>query len=138
MLGISFVVMYGLMYSMTNRFADVFMNINQVYMAALMAAPMALIELVLMRSMYADRRLNMMIGIGALSVLLGSWVAIRQQVAVSDSQFLRSMIPHHSGAILMCENANITDAEIAKLCATIVSGQQQEIDQMRAILNRLP
>ena len=52
MLSISFVVMYGLMYSMTNRFADVLMNVNQVYMAALMAAPMALIELALMPSMY--------------------------------------------------------------------------------------
>ena len=78
-----------------------------------------------------------MLAIGAVIVLIGSWIAIRQQVAVSDRQFLRSMIPHHSGAILMCEKALITDAEIAKLCATIVSGQQQEIDQMRAILNRL-
>jgi uncharacterized protein (DUF305 family) len=25
------------------------------------------------------------------------------QGAVGDDQFLRSMIPHHSGAILMCE-----------------------------------
>jgi hypothetical protein len=32
------------------------MNINQAYMAALMTAPMALIELVIMRGMYVNRR----------------------------------------------------------------------------------
>jgi uncharacterized protein (DUF305 family) len=48
------------------------------------------------------------------------------------------MIPHHAGAILMCQKANISDAEIAKLCETIAAGQQQEIDQMKAMLSRLP
>jgi uncharacterized protein (DUF305 family) len=36
-------------------------------------------------------------------------------VAVGDKQFLRSMIPHHAGAILMCEKASIKDAEIRAL-----------------------
>ena len=59
---------------------------------------------------------------------------IRQQTAISDRQFLRSMIPHHSGAILMCNEASLQDHRILELCKTIVAGQQQEIDQMRAIL----
>ena len=51
--------------------------------------------------------------------------------------FLRSMIPHHAGAILMCEQAPIQDAEIRQLCQTIISSQQQEIDQMKAKLAEL-
>jgi len=47
------------------------------------------------------------------------------------AMILRSMIPHHAGAILMCEQAPIRDAEIRKLCETIISGQQAEIDQMK-------
>ena len=43
---------------------------------------------------------------------------------------------HHSGAILMCREANITDPEIKTLCQTIMEGQKQEINQMQAILNR--
>jgi uncharacterized protein (DUF305 family) len=66
-----------------------------------------------------------------------SWVAIRQQSAIADEQFLKSMIPHHSGAILMCRQAPIADREIAELCRTIVSGQQAEIDRMKAILARI-
>jgi uncharacterized protein (DUF305 family) len=56
---------------------------------------------------------------------------------VSDKQFLRSMIPHHAGAILMCEQAPIEDAEIKALCKNIVSSQQSEIDQMKAKLSAL-
>jgi uncharacterized protein (DUF305 family) len=65
------------------------------------------------------------------------WVLLRQQAAVSDTQFLRSMIPHHAGAILMCEQAPLQDAEIKALCKNIVSGQQSEIDQMKAKLETL-
>ena len=39
MTAISFIAMYVLMYAMVDRFANVFVNLNQVYMAGLMAAP---------------------------------------------------------------------------------------------------
>jgi uncharacterized protein (DUF305 family) len=137
MLLLSFMAMYVLMYAMTDRFADAYANVNQVYMAALMTAPMALVELGLMRAMYTDRRRNLVIVALSVLMLTGSWVSIRQQAAIADRQFLRSMIPHHSGAILMCQRASISDAEVSKLCETIIAGQQQEIDQMNAILSRL-
>ena len=72
------------------------------------------------------------------SVLAGLifFLLIRQQTAISDRQFLRSMIPHHAGAILMCEQATINDPEIQELCGAIISSQQSEIDQMKAILER--
>ena len=37
----------------------------------------------------------------------------------------------------MCDEASIADAGIKELCRTIVSSQRSEIDQMKAILNRL-
>lgn len=136
MLLASFVAMYGLMYAMTYRFDDVFMNWNQVYMAALMTAPMGLIEIVVMRGMYRDQKMNVLVAVGSIAILAGAWLAIRQQVAISDTQFLRSMIPHHSGAILMCERASISDPDITELCRTIIAGQRSEIDQMVAKLRQ--
>lgn len=135
---LSFVAMYLLMYAMVNTIDDIYMNVNQLYMAGLMAAPMVVIELVVMHAMYHHAKLNLVI-IGA-SIVVGILllVFIRQQTVVTDRQFLRSMIPHHSGAILMCGEAPLQDAEIRKLCETIISGQQQEIAQMNAILRRLP
>lgn len=48
---LSFVSMFVLMYAMVARFSDIYPNFNQVYMAALMAAPMVAIELALMAHM---------------------------------------------------------------------------------------
>jgi len=137
MAALSFVAMYILMYAMVNTFGDVYNNVNQVYMAGLMAAPMVVIELIVMRAMYHNTKLNLVI-IGA-SVVTGVllFAFIRQQTVVTDTQFLRSMIPHHSGAILMCREATVQNAEILKLCDGIIASQQQEIDQMNAILRRL-
>jgi uncharacterized protein (DUF305 family) len=50
---------------------------------------------------------------------------------------LKSMIPHHAAAILMCEKASIRDPEVTKLCEGIVARQQAEIDQMNAKLREL-
>jgi uncharacterized protein (DUF305 family) len=137
MIALSFVSMYALMYGMVNTLANVYMNINQFYMAGLMAAPMALIELALMGAMYHNRRRNLVVALGSLVALAVFWVLLRQQTAVSDTQFLRSMIPHHASAILMCEQAPIQDSEIKALCRNIISSQQSEIDQMKTKLSSL-
>jgi len=134
---LSFVAMYILMYAMVNTIDNVYNNFNQFYMAGLMAAPMVIIELVVMRAMYPNKQLNLLIIAVSIIVLLGFFLFIRQQTAISDKQFLRSMIPHHSGAILMCEESSIQDPEIQELCGTIIASQQAEIDQMEAILQRL-
>lgn len=134
---LSFGAMYVLMYAMVDSLAHVYANINQFYMAGLMAAPMAILELLLMGMMYRNKRLNALVLAIGIVVLVGSYVGIRQQALISDRQFLRSMIPHHSGALLMCENSRLQDPEIVELCQSIRTSQQAEIDQMKAILKRL-
>lgn len=137
MSALSFVSMYVLMYSMVNTFGNVYNHLNQVYMAGLMTAPMVVFELVVMGAMYPDKRRNMMIIAAAVVIGIALFAFIRQQTAIGDTQFLRSMIPHHSGAILMCEEATIGDAELQDLCTSIIENQQEEIDQMEQILDRL-
>lgn len=137
MTAVSFIAMFILMYAMVDRFDSVYPNVNQFYMAGLMAAPMVIIELFVMRAMYPDTKMNMIYGGVAVAALLIFFLGIRTQAAVGDVQFVKSMIPHHSGALLMCDRASITDAELKKLCSEIVEGQQQEIDQMKKILARL-
>lgn len=72
MLLISFIAMYALMYAMTDRFDDVFMNWNQVYMAALMTGPMGLIDILVMRAMYSDRKMNVLVAVASIVVLVGA------------------------------------------------------------------
>lgn len=134
---LSLISMYFLMYAMVDVFGNVVNSLNQFYMAGLMTAPMIVIELLLMGSMYKDKRKNAVLISTSLILGIVFFVFIRQQTAITDKQFLRSMIPHHAGAILMCEQAPITDTEIRELCESIIVNQQSEIDQMSAILERL-
>ncbi len=134
---LSFISMYIFMYAMVNTIGNVYNSFNQFYMAGLMTAPMVLIELLVMRSMYRNKGRNALIIAASVIAALVFFLLIRQQTAISDKQFLRSMIPHHAGAILMCEQASINDPEIKELCGTIISGQQAEIDQMKAKLSQL-
>lgn len=137
MAALSYVAMFVLMYAMVDRFSNVFINLNQFYMAGLMAAPMVLIELLVMRAMYPNKRLNTIIVAVSVAALSLFWFGIREQAAIGNSQFLRSMIPHHAGAILMCEESRASDAEIKKLCEDIIRSQTDEIAQMRAKLAQL-
>lgn len=134
---LSFVAMYVLMYAMVDTIGNVYNNFNQFYMAGLMTAPMVLIEFIVMRSMYKDKRLNTLIIVASILAGLAFFFLIRQQGVISDKQFLRSMIPHHAGAILMCEQAEIEDTAIMQLCDTIIASQQSEIDLMKAKLHEL-
>ena len=55
---LSFMAMYALMYSMVDSFKNVLPNVNQFYMAGLMTMPMIVIEILLMSSMYTNKKLN--------------------------------------------------------------------------------
>ena len=130
------VIMFFVMYAMIDNIGHLYLNTNNLYMTLMMLAPMALVMLFAMRSMYPNRKLNLVLYALFIIVFAASTYGVRVQALVGDKQFLRAMIPHHSGAILMCQQANLTDPEIKKLCQEIVVGQKREIDQMQEILKR--
>jgi uncharacterized protein (DUF305 family) len=134
---LSFISMFVLMYMMVDTYDNVFPNLNQFYMAMIMTAPMIIIEIVLMNSMYKNKTANVVIVIICLVFLILFSAFIRGQTAISNKEFLRSMIPHHGGAVLMCKNTLIQDPEIKQLCLSITSSQQTEIDWMKRKLKEL-
>jgi CDP-diglyceride synthetase len=136
-LTVSLIIMYVAMFAMIYSAAEFIQNINFLYMALIMWAPMAVVMLVTMKSMYRDARLNALLYAAFAITFVLSFAGIRAQALVGDQQFLRSMIPHHSGAVLMCSNAEIADPEIKQLCGNIIRSQTREIAQMKAIMKRL-
>ena len=137
MAALSFTVMYILMYAMVDTFNNAIPNLNQIYMAGLMEAPMVVIELLLMKGMYQNKKANAAIIACSVLVMVGFFLLMRQQAAINDKQFLKSMVPHHASAILMCKEAKLKDPEIQALCKEIIASQQKEIDQMRTKLEVL-
>lgn len=136
-LAISTIIMYFVMFSMIDGTGSFFHNINMFYMALTMVAPMAILMLLMMGSMYRNKRLNLLLYAGFAILFVAAFIGTRTQAGVGDVQFVRSMIPHHSGAILMCQEAQLRDAELVQLCGEIVQSQRAEIDQMKQILGRL-
>ena len=136
-LGLSLVIMYLAMFAMIWTFGEFIQNVNFFYMALFMWAPMAIVMLLTMGSMYQNKKLNLILYAAFALIGVLSFVGIRNQSLVGDRQFLRSMIPHHSGAILMCSKASLHDAEIKQLCSEIIPAQQREVDQMKQIMTRL-
>jgi uncharacterized protein (DUF305 family) len=133
---LSLIIMYVAMFAMIWTWGEFVQNINFLYMALVMWAPIAAVMLLTMRPMYPNKKLNGLLYLGFAAVFILSMIGIREQSLVGDRQFLRSMIPHHSGAVLMCEKAKIDDPEIQTLCHGIISSQTSEIDQMKTMLER--
>jgi uncharacterized protein (DUF305 family) len=133
----SLIIMYVAMFAMIWSWGEFVQNFNFLYMALVMWAPMAAVMLATMQPMYPNKRLNGLLYLAFAAVFILSFIGIRDQSLVGDEQFLRSMIPHHSGALLMCREASIQDAEIRQLCEGIIASQSSEIEQMKAIQRRL-
>ena len=133
-LGVSFIVMYAIMYSMADRWSNVYVNLSNVYMTGLMAGSMAPIMLATMGGMFKNRKMNAALWAASAAVLALFWVLLRNEAGVGDRQFMRAMIPHHSAAIQMCQESSLTDPRVRKLCEEIVASQEREIAEMKALL----
>ena len=137
---LSTIIMYLVMFEMIWSWGEFVQNINFFYMALTMAMPMGMLMLLMMGSMYSNKRLNIMLYALMALLFVLAFAAVRGQWLVGDKQFARSMIPHHSGAILMCNEAKLRDTELRELCYGtngIVVSQKREVAQMKRILERL-
>ena len=137
---VSTVIMYFVMFTMIWSLGGFFNNLNMLYMALMMATPMGVLMLLMMRMMYPNNRLNLLLHAVFVLLFVAALFGVRAQGLIGDQQFVRSMIPHHSGAILMCNRSPIRDPEIRELCFGpdgIIESQTREIDQMKTILTRL-
>ena len=137
MIATSTVVMYALMYLNVYRWDHVFLSETRAYMALLMGTAMAVIMLSFMLSMHPDRRVNIGIYAGStLLFVLALWL-VRSQRTVEDVSWMRSMIPHHSIAILTSERADISDPRVRALADQIIESQRREIEEMKALIAEL-
>lgn len=130
-------VMYLVMFSMIDGSGDFRNNLNMFYMAVAMWAPMGIFMLATMPGMYPNRRANLALYLLFVVLTATSLWATRAQALIGDRQFIASMIPHHSGAILMCREADLVDSELVSLCSEISKAQREEIEQMERIAARL-
>lgn len=134
MIGVSTLVMYGLMYLNTYQIDHVRFSETRLYMALMMGAVMAAIMMGFMWSMYERPRIKQMILAGAVVVFAGSLWLVRSQATVGDVAYMKAMIPHHSIAIMTSERAHIRDPRVRELADEIIEAQVREIDEMNDLV----
>ncbi len=130
----STIIMFGLMYLNTYKEDHVYFSENRVYMALIMGSAMAIIMLSNMQNMYTNRRVNCRIFLfSSLVFVLALWL-LRSQELIDDVSWMKSMIPHHSIAILTSERANLKDPRTQDLANRIIESQRQEIEEMKLLI----
>ncbi|QHS55250.1 DUF305 domain-containing protein [Mucilaginibacter sp. 14171R-50] len=137
MLAGSFVLMYGIMYLNVDLIDHVYLNMTRFYMTLLMVSAMALLMLWMMRMMYQNKKLNMIITVAAIVIFILALAGVRTQTGIGDIQYMKGMIPHHSIAIMVSKRAHLKDPEVKKLSQDIIDAQEKEIAQMKIILDRM-
>src|SRR5690348_16741797 len=105
MLLISFVIMYLVMFLNMDRLDHYHTSATRIYMALLMVAPMVVVMMLMMGKMYPDKRSNNIIIILGIAVFGLVLAALRTQTPISDVQYMKAMIPHHSSAIMVSKHA---------------------------------
>jgi hypothetical protein len=134
MIGISTILMYGLMFLNTYIIDDVKFSQTRLWMAVVMGAAMALVMMLFMWPMYKNKKANgAIIAVSAVAFAVSLWL-VRSQATVNDVSYMQAMIPHHSIAIMTSERAHIKDPRVRKLADGIIDAQVREIKEMNALV----
>ena len=137
MMMVSFIIMYAVMFLNVDQLDHVMLSPTRTYMTLLMVAPMAISMMLFMWPMYENKKVNMAIVAGAVLVFIGSLYGLRKQVMIEDVAYMKAMIPHHSSAIMVSQQATFKDPETKQLSLDIIEAQKREIEQMKKIIPRL-
>lgn len=137
MIGVSTIVMFGLMYLNTYALDHVFFSQTRAWMALVMGATMAIIMLAFMLGMYKNAKANLAIFAGSALIFAAALWLVRSQATVEDVSWMKAMIPHHSIAILTSERAHISDPRVRKLADGIIEAQRREIGEMKMLIEDL-
>jgi hypothetical protein len=117
-----------------DNISDVRFSINDMFMIVLTTAWMLFFESIITFRSAKDSKILQCISIILIFVCI---YFIRTQLYVDDMQYLKSMIPHHSMAILMSERIKekTINPNISQLADNIINSQKKEIKLMKQLLD---
>lgn len=127
--------MYAIMFLNVDATDHIYLGMTRFYMTVLMVCAMAV--LMMMPIMYMDKKKNTGIIISSIILFVFAFIGVHRQTGIADIQYMKGMIPHHSIAIMMSENAHGKDARVRKLADGIIRRQKKEIAEMRAMIDSL-
>lgn len=137
---IAFVVMtiVGILFNPMNilvyRFSDLYMSWTLIYSGLLMAANMVWAHEII--NYLSIGQFNGFMFCLGIVLAIGISIVMREQILVSDNQWMKRMIPHHSTALTTSHKIynKTTNPKIKTLALNIIKTQETEIKEMKHLL----
>jgi hypothetical protein len=79
MMLISFLIMYSAMFLNVDDVSHIYLSLNRTYIALLMMSPMAVVMMLIMGSMYPNKKTNSLIVAGGVIVFILAFIFLRNQ-----------------------------------------------------------
>lgn len=122
---------------MTNSIENITNSLGKVYLSILMGLYMMILEIMMHDHQYDVFSMKYYIIIGCL---IGFFIYLyRAQKFITDKEYLKEMIEHHSMALLTSNKIleKTDDYNVSKLAKNIIQKQEDEIRDMKEILMKL-
>jgi hypothetical protein len=103
MIAASTVIMFFLMYQLVYSADHAMFSLNRLLSALIMGAVMTVVMLAFMWKMYEGQGIKVAVVAVAAVAAIALLATNRSQALVSDTSFMKAMIPHHSIAIMTSE-----------------------------------
>lgn len=120
------------------RVKDLYLSTTLILSVLLMAFLMCALEtLMYYSSKTSPERGGLLIFFLGLSLLTA--LTLRKQCSVTDSQWLKRMISHHSTALTTSHQilSKTKNPRVSRLASNIITTQEREIKEMNDILNKI-
>tara|TARA_B110000211_G_scaffold50575_1_gene55422 strand:- start:3076 stop:3480 length:405 start_codon:yes stop_codon:yes gene_type:complete len=128
-------ILFNPMNMLAYKVSDLYVSLTLVYGGLLMASNMIWSHEII-HYMSMGHFNPSLFGIGIVLSIFITIVCLRKQLLVTDNQWLRRMISHHSTALttshIIYNRTN--DATVKQLAKDIIDTQEKEIAQMKSML----
>jgi len=134
----SFIIQYFFMSTiMSNNMENITNSLGKVYLSIIMGLYMMVLEIMMHDHQYTVFSMKYYIMIGCL---IGFFIYLyRAQKYITDKEYLKEMIEHHSMALLTSNKIleKTDNYNVSKLAKNIIQKQEDEIRDMKGILTNL-
>ncbi|MES2902800.1 MAG: DUF305 domain-containing protein [Pseudomonadota bacterium] len=134
MIATSTVIMFFLMYQLVYSWDHALFSLTRLISSFVMGCVMTAVMLAFMWSMYRPERIKIIVLASAVVGGVTLLAVNRDQALISDADYMKSMIPHHSIAINNSRRADIRDPRVRYLADRITRDQVKEIIEMKLLL----
>ena len=123
----------GMSYVMTNRVSDIKSSLGKLYISVIMGLFMVV------AGVLSNQRINLTSLVIFVALLSGSIYLYKIQYGITDKEYVKEMLEHHSMALLTSKNIlkKTQNPMVSNFAAKIYNTQEKEIKEMAVLIERL-